>query len=371
MFLRKHIQADIAHLLALAELMAQRYQTEVADLGRSAQEIARLWIENLRGYSSAQSANHRLRTGYLTNPAGEGVALLLYADDDRMPKGVQCLHPRTFHLGAQRFHGACIADFAVSREHRSLGPALMLLRRIAEVGVERFDLVYGLPNAKSTAVCKRAGLKCIGYIRRYVKVLRLRDQLARRIPTWMATSIALSSDPLLRCRDLLRSFSAGPRLTCRPTTWSDAKLDLLWAQRPKDMLLSDRSSRSLTWRFNSIDSTMWQVCLIEDQAGAPHGYVVWSRHGQVAKVGDFFAPAMQQSVTAMMLAFARLARAEGASSVSVEFFGDQAVVSALMRAGMLEREDQQPVFEVDASLLAGKAEAKPHSYLTCFDSDAD
>jgi hypothetical protein len=91
----------------------------------------------------------------------------------------------------------------------------------------------------------------------------------------------------------------------------------------------------------------------------------------VAKVGDFFAPAMQQSVTAMMLAFARLARAEGASSVSVEFFGDQAVVSALMRAGMLEREDQQPVFEVDASLLAGTVEAKPHSYLTCFDSDAD
>jgi hypothetical protein len=135
-----------------------------------------------------------LRTGYLTNPAGEGVCAAALRRRRPNAEGVQCLHPRTFHLGAQ-YHGACIADFAVSREHRSLGPALMLLRRIAEVGVERFDLVYGLPNAKSTAVCKRAGLKCIGYIRRYVKVLRLRDQLARRIPTWMATSIALSSDP--------------------------------------------------------------------------------------------------------------------------------------------------------------------------------
>lgn len=351
--------------------MAHQYLTEVADLDSSAQEITALWVQNLSGYSSAQSASHKLRTGYQSNPAGEGVALLLYTVGDPVPKGVQCLYPRTFHLGAQQFHGACIADFAVSQEHRSLGPALMLLRQIAAVGVERFDLMYGLPNPKSIAVCKRAGLKCIGAIRRYVKVLRSRDQLARRMPSLLATSVAWVSDPLLRCRDLLRSYSAGPRLTCRPTTWSDAKLDLLWAQRPKNMLMSDRSSRSLAWRFNSVDSKLWQVCLVEDQAGAAHGYVVWCRHDQVAKVGDFFAPEIQLSVTAMMLAFARLARAEGASSVSVEFFGDQSVVSGLMQAGMLEREDQQPVFGVDESLLPGQAEAKTGSYFTHFDGDAD
>ena len=47
-------------------------------------------------------------------------------------------------------------DFAVDRVHRSLQPALMLLKAFLNEVNSRFHFVYGFPNGKAEAVLKRA-----------------------------------------------------------------------------------------------------------------------------------------------------------------------------------------------------------------------
>ena len=115
-------------------------------------------------------------------------------------------------------NAAAIADFAVARDHRSLGPALMLIRAIASLGSERFDLVYGLPNPSATAVCRRGGLRQIGAVQRYVKVLRWQYLLARRVPSWMAHLLSALVEPARRIQAGARSRDLRCPLTRLPGT---------------------------------------------------------------------------------------------------------------------------------------------------------
>lgn len=348
--------------------MAISYHIQEADLSASAAAIRELWVANLVGHDE-HSAAAKLRLGYAENPAGTGCALLLYPEGGAEPKGVQGLHPRVFHLGAQRLRAVGLADYAVDAAHRSLGPALMLMRHGTQLGRERFDLTYGLPNQKAAAVLARAGLKRLGMVQRFAKPLRSRARLADRMPAALAAGLAPLVDGLLRLHDGWRSIGLRPRLQCREVAWAAADVDALWARRPAALLLSERSTAMLRWRFGMPERGGWRLSLACDDGGQLRGHVVWRLIDGFAEIGDFFTDAPDELTAALMLAFTRQARRAGAASISVTFFGRGAVVQALRRSGMALRPQQAPLFTLpggDAAL------GEPDRwYLTSFDNDAD
>ncbi len=348
--------------------MAIPYHTREADLPASAATICRLWVGSLVGHSESSAAD-KLRLGYEDNAAGQGTVLLLYPGTESEPCGVQGLHPRVFHLGARRITAAGLADFAVESAHRSLGPALMLMRDGVRLARDRFDLLYGLPNQKAAAVLARAGLKKLGMVQRFAKPLRSRAKLAARLPPFLAGLLAPCVDFALRAQDQLRRIGASPRLVCEATGWSDPTLDDLWARRPASLLLSERSSAMLRWRLGAPERGAWRVCLARDRAGAVRGYVAWRIKDGFAEVGDFFSDVPEQLTAPLMLAFTPIAREAGAHSVSVTFFGCEPVARALVRGGMTPRPQQAPLFVLPDS---DPAFGDPRCwYLTGFDNDED
>lgn len=348
--------------------MAISYHIEEADLSTAAAAIQALWVDNLVGHD-ARSAAAKLRLGYAENPAGPGTAILLYPQGEARPSGVQGLHPRLFHLGTRRLRAVGLADYAVDVAHRSLGPALMLMRRGTELGAERFDLTYGLPNQKAAAVLARAGLKRVGMVRRYAKPLRSRAKLARRLPPVLAALCAPLVDGGLRLRDALRAAGLRARLECRDGDWNDAALDQLWERRPASLLLSDRSAAMLRWRFGAPERGDWKPCIARDEDGTAQGHVVWRMHEGFAEVGDFFSTDPDALTAPLMLAFTRLARRAGAASISVTFFGREQVAAALLTSGMALRPQEAPLFKLPGGPL--ELDAAEHWYLTSFDNDAD
>jgi hypothetical protein len=348
--------------------MAISYHIEEADLSTAAAAIQGLWVANLIGHD-VRSAAAKLRLGYAENPAGPGTAILLYAQGDARPSGVQGLHPRIFHFGNRRLRAAGLADYAVDSAHRSLGPALMLMRRGIELGAERFDLTYGLPNQKAAAVVARAGLKRVGMVRRYAKPIRSRAKLARRLPPMIAAMCAPLVDGGLRLRDALRSAGLRRRLECRDADWNDTALDALWARRPASLLLSDRSAAMLRWRFGVPERGQWKLCIAHDEDGTAQGHVVWRLHDGFAEIGDFLSTDPDALTAPLMLAFTRLARRAGAASMSVTFFGREQVASALLISGLVLRPQEAPLFKLPGGPLA--LDAAEVWYLTSFDNDAD
>src|SRR5687768_3975819 len=72
-----------------------------------------------------------------------------------------------------------LADLAVDRPHRSVGPALALAREAKAWTLGNLDLAYGFPNKLAEGVFKRVGYKVLGTMPRYARVLRHAGYAAR------------------------------------------------------------------------------------------------------------------------------------------------------------------------------------------------
>lgn len=371
--------------------MPTQYTVEAADLTQDRSDLLTLWVLNLPGFD-AHNARAKLQLGYVANPAGASRILMLLADDatataqdaqgkqsaqgeqgKQSAQGAQGLHARRFQRGAQTLTAAALADLVVNVEHRSLGPALMLMRRSVELAQTHFDFTYGLPNERAVAVCARAGLQPLGLMQRYAKPLASREKLGQRIPAFLAMLFAPLVDRALTARDAWRGARLGLRLTCRSCSWSDPALDDVWAHRGAEMLLSVRSAVILRWRFDGSrlpqSTPRWDVCVAVDASTAVQGYVVWRQIDGFVEVGDFFVKDVTQHLAPMMLGFARYAKRHRAVSLSVEFFGDPRVVQGLLAAGLHLRPESTPVFigAATPSALTDPAQW----YFTAFDNDAD
>lgn len=350
--------------------MSTPYRTEIAGLRDHTDELQRLWARNLDGCDAAAAA-WKLAHGYLGNPAGPGLAVLLFDDGGGAALGAQGLHERRLHLGARVLRAACMADFVVEPAHRSLGPALMLMKRATEQAGQGFELVYGLPNRKAAAVCARAGLAKVAQVHRYVKLLRTRDRLAARLPAAAAGVASMFADRWLALADRGRGWRAARGWRCEPARWGDGFVDEVWARRDGRTLLSERSAAALAWRFDAGRRGAWRLSRIDDASGAPAGWFVWRRDGGDAEVGDFFLAAAARHAAQAVTVFADQLRDEGIGAISMELLAGAALDAALATVGMSRRDDAMPVF---ARVAAEGGFALPPAdawYLTRFDNDSD
>jgi len=89
---------------------------------------------------------------------------------------------RPFFVNGRQIMGGINCDILVSKEHRSLGPALKLINGITQ-SVEsdpQFLLVF--PNDAARGVMKRCGYSELGIVYRWTKLLRSEGKLKPRIP---------------------------------------------------------------------------------------------------------------------------------------------------------------------------------------------
>ena len=345
-----------------------RYSIEEVDPNEIA-SIAALWSANFDGYDDA-GARAKLRVAYADNPVADSTLLALRATTVAGAQGTIGLCARAFRFGERAITMATACDFVVDARHRSLGPAMQLLRA-ARVAAERFDLCDALPNANAAPVFRAAGVRELGSFQRYAKPLRTRRLLAKRLPAVLAAFAAPFADLALAVRDRVHG-SGADRLECRDTAWTASEIDALFAQRPGALLLSVRSARMLRWRFEGAQrgpgGDAWQLVVCRDRDGVMRGYAVWRIVDGKFEIGDLFAADPQRWTWPIVAALTQRARAEkAASSLSFSCLAPAAFASQLRAAGLSLRADRRPVYIAPSA----EADAMPAEawYLTAFDED--
>jgi GNAT superfamily N-acetyltransferase len=340
-------------------------------LGLHAADVEGLWQRNLADLSDTDLSK-KLRLGYLENPAGEGLGLALKGDGSDAMVGVICLHPRSMYHGATALRSANMADFAVEPSFRTLGPALLLMKEAVALAGRRDIFLYGLPNRNSAAVCRRAGLNVLeGGQLRYARALTGNHPRVQGLPPAVAMLVKPVIGLALRMAEAWRALTLKPRLHCTATTFDDPAIDALWARRPQDLLLGERSNAMMRWRYGLDGRGDWNVTLVRTTSGEPVGMVVWRKQGGAADFGDFFSIDPAHLTAPMINAFCRFVRPQGVHSVSLTFFGSQAVIDQLTRAGLRSRgEASAVVLDATATNVPELVDVE-RWYLTAFDSDAN
>lgn len=350
---------------AFADVTTQYLARETAFAPHS-DAILSLWAAHLHDVTP-ESGVYKIRHWYEENPAGSGACVVLQAAGQESPVGVQCLLERRHWSGGDTMKVAGLAEFAIDPAHRTLGPALSLLKKCLEVGRNRYGMVYGLPNDSAFSVCKRAGMVHAGDMTRFVLPLRLRLLVRRRGSRWLHW-LEGPVDLLLRISNTVRAaWNRAPR-RWRETSLDDPDVGTIWELRPQYLSLSERSIQALDWRFNL--GTGWKLAVAYGPSRFPFGYVVWRVKDDIVQIGDFLCPDADEKTAALLSGFARLIRSKtDANGVELEFCGRPSVVRGIRHAGFMRRSVMCPL--VFDRRPGDGAETTSRLYFTTFDRVSD
>jgi hypothetical protein len=265
---------------------------------------------------------------------------------------------RRIVVGDRELRAGLLGDLAVDRAHRSVMPALTLVREAKAWVLGELDLAYGFPNRAAEGVFKRVGYRTLGTIERYVRVLRHARYLERvsdaelgRVPEVLrpmasaalanpttAAIIARGLDAaalMRRSGGLVRS--AG-RLGLEWTAGEDPRLDTLWqaARRGYDVVAA-RTARFVDWRFfRSAGAAARSLVVAVDRAGVPQAYAVVELAGDVAHLRDVFGH--KAGVAGLIDRLVPALYRRGAASLSIRYLGAPWLVALLTARGFVSRQ---------------------------------
>ena len=346
-------------------------------------DLCRLWRENL---ALATSPSAKFQWLYRDAPDAADVVFVLEATADGRASvvGANGTAIRRYWVAGRELRAAISCDLAVDRAHRSLLPALCLVRALRDDSAARFDFVYGFPNGKAEGLLKRAGFLQLGRARRWAKVLRHAryvdrldpdtdgSVLARLASTFprVATAGATTYDAVRSALTLVvTQVTASYRVESYPAP--DDRWDALWrAARNEYDVVGARSAAFLRWRFPASPDTQF-VALQRPGDGTLRAYAVlqFDAATGAAHVRDLFG--YHDDLGKLVNALIPLAYRAGASSLSVRFLGAPQVERLLIEHGFALREGDRAVVVDRESLAGDEALARDASRWHLFDVDED
>ncbi len=343
------------------------YRVRKAKLSEDAPAILQLWADGLDGLAGEAGAK-KLEWLYRENPDGAGEVFVLVTQEDDLV-GSKGFGRRAFGVGEGVATGAIMADFVVKPGHRSLGPALSLLKESISSAKASVAFLYGFPNKTALGVFKRAGVEPTLEIRRFAKVLRSKHLLRERLPKGLAAALSLVTDPLISLMGIRGSARALRNLRWAEVADFDERFDELWASSEGGRsLIAVRSGETLRWRFLRGPRRVPVKVLVAEspKTGKVAGYAVWGLDEGKALILDIFAGPRPDIFEALLRGCSRKAKQAGCDSISVEISCPRSFEKPLRRAGFIQR-GSSPVM-----VIKGKGpgfESGLPWYLTNFDRD--
>lgn len=353
--------------------MTPEYFLEQIPLAESEPDVVRIWRDNLP--IPREEVTRRFRWVYLEAPDPTKFVFFLSVNGENgsCRVGTAGYGIRHFFSRGRPLRGVLLVDLAVDPEHRTLAPALKLVRGRHLALRKTCDFTLGFPNEKSLGVVLRAGYRKVGTLTRFACVLHFSAYLRRHVKN--ETLSFILSLPLDLFQLLRLSARALRSIFSRQLTWGndvDESFDDLWSKTSAGYdLLGARTACFLRWRFFSGFEKGNRVASLRRRGGdgALLGYAIVQRRENIAYIQDLLAydeelrPLLSQLLPALWL--------EGCSSVSFCFLGKARVVDALRACGFTPREaNYAVVMDCDENRPSVVSEGGPERwYFTNADRD--
>jgi hypothetical protein len=288
--------------------------------------------------------------GYEQNPVQNANGYVLEFVDDHghiSQAGVLSIAYRDFYIGTKQLRAALCGDFVVAHEHRSLQPAIKLLKDAVQAELASCPLIYGFPNDKALGVLKMAGFKVVGKMTRYACVLEtgkyIQDKIHHRLASGIAgTLIDLCRKPYLYFRDVLNTQN----INISESKEFDNDLDKISRNSSFNSLIHNcRNAGYLNWRYFSKPGNHYSgiQCMSSDNSRVL-GYAIieFEPSSRVVHIRDMFAQD-KKSFRKVLSAVRLHAMRNNAVSLSISMLANPGLVEQLSRSGYSARESYRHV----------------------------
>lgn len=318
------------------------YSVIKAELHSHKQDIIDIWEKNYPG-----TIIPKYEWLYERNPAGRAHVWLVRHSASSLNVGTTAVFPREFLVNGKKILAGIAGDFLINREHRSLGPALILQKAVLSfVQNGNMAFVYGFPNEKSVPVLKRVGFRILGEKTRMVKILSFRDLLDARFGRPAARVLG----PILDCISKVRSSSVWDKKNrgYRSEEVSNIHdfLEFFSDIGFKGFLIhGNRTAEYLKWKFvNSPLSKNKLFALLDEKSGKPKAYLVYRCLENTVEIRDFSYTKERGILEGLVLDFVKHAASLGADRVEVTILRSKQLVRQFVNLGFYDRPGEGDVY---------------------------
>ena len=352
--------------------MTGRYQVQQIAADQAKAEVTRIWQDNL----GVQDVERKFSWTYRESPEPAPQIFLLSHGEGSGARSVGAagVFVRRFHSRQGDLRAALLGDLAVDRPHRTLMPALTLVRETRRIVEPRYDLAYGFPNAKAINVFKRCGYTQLGTLTRYVFPLRHAGYLRRLTGNRTLGRLGAALPDIRQLSRLaLRALATSRRYRLEWTGSADPSLDALWERARADYpLVGCRSASFVRWRLLSHPEEPCRIARLVQRGsgGQLRGYAAISDDGSTAHIRDLFGHTHELGALLDLLLLSLWFR--GYQSASFRYLGSDQVVQALRSRGFWERESERSVIVLEGQRQPGGRslpDTPGHWHLTDADED--
>ncbi len=173
------------------------YSVIKADIKQDKEVIIKFWNDS---HDQDRAIDPKFSWIYEGNPDGETHVWMLIHEHDKDVVGLVVVFSKKILVGEVVYTAGISGDFFVRKEHRSLGPALMLIDTIAKSEeIEDIDFLYGFPNDAARLIFRRVGYKKLGLMVGRVRIFQSKKYLIKKgVPEFLAGIISPLTDSLIR-----------------------------------------------------------------------------------------------------------------------------------------------------------------------------
>lgn len=278
---------------------------------------------------------------YEKNSSGIPVVYLLKYEQDSSFVGAITLFPRAFFYNGGKVKAYICGDLVVDKLHRSLGPALSLIKAaIRRCNESRPCILLGIPNTNSENVMLRAGFEILADYCVMTRVIKSNRYLSKRIYSQFFSSIlSLLVDQLLALRygNFLR-LGKSQYTTDRLSRFDKRFDNLCYTAITHNSFIGERNAQYLTWRFYDSPYNNYEIFgLLANGATRISGYLVYHIAHERAYISDLAFDMNDNSLTNLLSNFSITIQLKGCSAISVTFSGNPSLINIFRKNGYFLR----------------------------------
>jgi len=312
-----------------------KYKIVEADLAANRQDIVNLMSRNAPEKCDQEA---RFEWLYRRNPNGSPKCFLVKEIEKGTYVGCGTVFPRRIVLDGKTVMAGIVGDTMVDKNHRTLGPALMLQRRIMQECTENsLAFIYGVPNEFSEVVNVRLGYKVIGRFVRMVRYLRSEQLIARFANNLIARVVSVPLDGLLYLGLLSWGKSRGlGNIKCDFSDHFGEDFNALWKNTARqEAITGERTDGFLGWRYGSHPSKKFEVFTAKREKEGLLGYIVFTLENGDAHIYDMIGGDFDSVILDMFLQECR--KTKGVNAVTVDVLEGSRTMKKLERKLFLKR----------------------------------
>jgi len=309
-----------------------------------------LWEEIIRSPSRI-----RLEAIYSNNSYGTTSTYMLCYGHDLEVVGSVSLYPCYLNINGRRVKTGINCDMMVLKQHRTLGPAIMVLKSLVRYAVESgYQILLAMPNKDSHPVFKRAGYVIIGKAYRWTRLLRsesktssiisnkhLRETASAAIDfglRWLNGSIWLKIKHWRSYRIIEEEISSFDSAHLSKMTSKISRMDCTQA--------------FLNWRYLDVGSNNSEIFILTVPEEGLFGFVVYYASGKNIIIEDIFCTGMYREISIILSKFIDKIYRRNMDTIQIIFHGPNRFDKIMRGLGFVKREGRDIFAKfIDKSLV--------------------